>query len=43
MASGTFSSSGALKMDNAGTYGFLIDVAYGPYGIIEEKTLGGHA
>ncbi len=41
MASGSFRSSGDLAMTSQDTYGFLIDVAYGPYGVIDEKTLGG--
>ncbi|MEM7774740.1 MAG: DUF1326 domain-containing protein [Pseudomonadota bacterium] len=41
MASGTFQASGELALDSVSTYGFLTDVAYGPYGVIEEKTLGG--
>lgn len=43
MASGTFSGTGDIAFNNTGTYGFLLEVAYGPYGIIEEKTLGGKA
>ena len=43
MASGTFKASGDIELNEAGVYGFLIDVAYGPYGVIEGKTLGGKA
>lgn len=43
MASGTFQSTGEIAMDNKNVYAFLIDVAYGPYGVIEEKTYGGKA
>ena len=42
MASGTFNGSGDIEFENKGVYGFLTHVAYGPYGIIEEKTHGGH-
>lgn len=41
MASGTFQASGEIELNSADAYAFLIDVAYGPYGIIEEKTYGG--
>lgn len=41
MASGTFQAKGDIELNSKGVYAFLIDVAYGPYGIIEEKTLGG--
>jgi hypothetical protein len=41
MASGTFRATGDIELNSRGKYGFLIDVAYGPYGIIEEKTYGG--
>lgn len=43
MASGTFNASGEIELNSEGVYGFLIDVAYGPYGVIEEKTMGGRA
>jgi hypothetical protein len=43
MASGSFQASGDIALDSAGVYAYLAEVAYGPYGIIEEKTLGGHA
>ncbi len=43
MASGTFKADGDIELDSKDVYAFLIDVAYGPYGIIEEKTLGGTA
>ncbi len=36
-ASASFEASGALEMNHADCYGVLCDVAYGPYGIIEEK------
>jgi hypothetical protein len=36
MASGTFKAAGdVLAMDNAGRYAFLLEVAYGPYGLID--------
>ena len=35
MASGTFDGTGDIKFDNKDCYGFLVDVAYGPYGVIE--------
>lgn len=39
-ASGTFVSTGDdLVMDRADCYGVLFDVAYGPYGIIEDEAL----
>ncbi|MGI9423480.1 MAG: DUF1326 domain-containing protein [Hyphomicrobiaceae bacterium] len=41
MASGTFDASGEIALSSSGVYGFLIDVAYGPYGVIEDKTYGG--
>ncbi len=41
MASGTFSGSGDIELKSDDVYGFLIEVAYGPYGIIEDKTMGG--
>ena len=43
MASGTFKASGEMEMDAKGVYGYLLEVAYGPYGVIEEKTFGGRA
>lgn len=43
MASGTFEASGDLELKSSGVYAFLTDVAYGPNGIIEEKTYGGKA
>ncbi len=43
MASGTFKSTGELELDSSKVYGFVTEVAYGPYGLIEEKTLGGRA
>lgn len=36
MASGTFEGSGEIVFKNAGTYGFLSEIAYGPYGVIEQ-------
>jgi hypothetical protein len=41
MASGTFEASGDIELKSSGVYGFLTDVAYGPFGIIEDKTYGG--
>ena len=41
MASGTFEASGDIELKSSGVYGFLTAVAYGPYGIIEDKTYGG--
>lgn len=35
MASSTFKGSGEIKFENKECYGFLINVAYGPHGIIE--------
>ncbi len=35
MASATFTGSGELKFDHAGRYGYVIQVAYGPHGIID--------
>ena len=43
MASGTFEASGDIALESSGVYGFLTDVAYGPRGIVEEKTYGGKA
>lgn len=41
MASGTFKASGDIELKSSGVYGFLTNVTYGPYGIIENKTHGG--
>ena len=35
MASSTFKSPGQVAFENKDSYGFLIDVAHGPYGIID--------
>jgi hypothetical protein len=35
MASASFKGTGEIKYDNKNRYAFLIDIAYGPYGIIE--------
>jgi hypothetical protein len=43
MASGSFQASGEIPMASAGVYGFLTEVAYGPYGLIEEKSYRGPA
>jgi hypothetical protein len=43
MASGTFEASGEIELNSSGVYGFLTDVAYGPYGLIEEKSYRGRA
>ena len=43
MASGTFSGSGDIELGSAGVYGFVTSVAYGPYGIVEDKTFSGSA
>lgn len=37
MLSSSFKGTGALRFDHAGRYGFMARVAYGPYGLIEEK------
>jgi len=42
MANGAFRSCRDLEMDNSGVYAYITQVAYGPYGIVEEKTLGGN-
>ena len=36
MASGTFEASGNIELKSSDVYGFLTEVAYGPYGIIED-------
>jgi hypothetical protein len=41
MASGTFEASGDIALAGSGVYGYLTDVAYGPYGVIEEKSYRG--
>ena len=41
MASGTFEASGEIELNSTGVYAFLTDVAYGPYGLIEEKSYRG--
>lgn len=38
MASGNFSASGEIELQSSGVYGFITEVAYGPYGIIERKS-----
>ncbi len=43
MASATFNSSGEINMEAKDSYGFVTEVAYGPYGLVEEKTHGGRA
>ena len=43
MASGTFAATGHIALDHENCFGYLTEVAYGPYGIIEDKTLGGKA
>jgi hypothetical protein len=43
-ASGSFHATGAdLAMDRQNCYGVLFEVAYGPYGIIEEETVAARA
>lgn len=37
MLSSSFEGFGALRFAHAGRYGFMTRVAYGPYGLIEEK------
>ena len=43
MASSTFRSTSVLDQSHAGCYGFLTVVTYGPYGVVEEESLGGGA
>lgn len=43
MASGTFAASGEIELKSNGVYGFLTEVAYGPYGIIENVHSGDKA
>ncbi len=38
MASGSFECSGDIAFRNAGCYGFLTYVAYGPHGVIEQES-----
>lgn len=41
VASGSFKASGELGMERSGVYAFLTQVAYGPNGLIEEKSYRG--
>lgn len=41
VASGSFKASGELGMERSGVYAFLTQVAYGPSGLIEEKSYRG--
>ena len=43
MVSGTFEASGEIALAGSGVYGYLTEVAYGPHGVIEEKSYRGPA